>query len=285
MIWLIFVQVCIFSEEGNIVAFSINSVSPSISGNSASSSAASFERLSSGSKINHAGDDAAGLAISQRMTTQIDGVNAAIRNSGDAISSIQVADGALESLNKNIGRIQELALQSSNGMLNETDRQAIDAEAKQLIDDSNKILENTNFNGKPLLSSDADLNVQLESSGSSITVKGKDLASEFESLGFADINLSTQAGASSAIKVLKDAAELTIERSSALGASSKRIESSIENLAASNINTAEARSRIADTDFAKETAELTASQIRKQVQISVQAQANSNREGILKLLS
>lgn len=267
------------------MAFSINSVSPSISGNSASSSAASFERLSSGSKINHAGDDAAGLAISQRMTTQIDGVNAAIRNSGDAISSIQVADGALESLNKNIGRIQELALQSSNGMLNETDRQAIDAEAKQLIDDSNKILENTNFNGKPLLSSDADLNVQLESSGSSITVKGKDLASEFESLGFADINLSTQAGASSAIKVLKDAAELTIERSSALGASSKRIESSIENLAASNINTAEARSRIADTDFAKETAELTANQIRKQVQISVQAQANSNREGILKLLS
>ena len=267
------------------MAFSINSVSPSISGNNAKTSATSFERLSSGSKINHASDDAAGLAISQRMTTQLGGFDAAIRNSGDAISSIQVADGALESLNKNIGRIQELALQSSNGALSDTDRQAINAEAEQLVDESNKILENTNFNGKPLLSSDADLNVQLESPGSTITVKGNDLASKFESLGFADIDLSTQAGASSALNVLKDASEATIERSSELGASSNRIESSIENLATSGINTAEARSRIADADFAKETADLAASQIRDQVQISVQAQANSNREGILKLLS
>jgi len=272
-------------EEGNIVAFSINSVSPSISGNSSKSSAASFERLSSGSKINHASDDAAGLAVSERMSAQLGGFNAAIRNSGDAISSIQVTDGALQSLNKNIGRIQELAIQSSNGALNDTDRQAIDAEAKQLIDESNKILENTNFNGKPLLSSDADLNVQLENPGSTIIVKGKDLASEFESLGFADIDLSTQAGASSAINVLKDASEVTIERSSELGASSNRIESSIENLTTSSINTAEARSRITDTDFAKETADLAASQIRDQAQISIQAQANSNRAGILKLLS
>ena len=265
------------------MAFSINGVSPNISSNN--TSATSFERLSSGSRINNASDDAAGLAISQKMTTQLDGFDAAIRNSGDAISSIQVAGGALESLTKNIGRIQELALQSSNGALNDTDRQAIDAEAQQLIDESNKILEDTNFNGKTLLSSDADLNVQLEAPGSTITVKGKDLASEFESLGFSDIDLSTQAGASSAIDVLKDASELSIERSSELGASSNRIESSIENLANSSVNTAEARSRITDTDFAKETAELAASQIRDQAQISVQAQANSSREGILKLLS
>jgi flagellin len=267
------------------VAFSINSVSPSISGNSTTSSAASFEKLSSGSRINQASDDAAGLAISQRMTTQLGGFDAAIRNSGDAISSIQVADGALESLNKNIGRIQELAIQSSNGALNDTDRQAINAEAAQLLDESNKILENTNFNGKSLLSSDADLNVQLDSSSSNITVKGKDLASEFESLGFSDIDLSTAAGASSAINVLKDASQATTERSSELGASSNRIESSIENLATSSNNTAEARSRIADADFAKVAADLAASQIRDQVQISVQAQANSNRDGILKLLS
>ena len=86
------------------MAFTINSISPNISGNSANTSATSFERLSSGSKINRAGDDAAGLAISQRMTTQLDGFDAAIRNSGDAISSIQVTEGALESLSKNIGR-------------------------------------------------------------------------------------------------------------------------------------------------------------------------------------
>lgn len=267
------------------MSFSINSVSPNISANNTTSSASSFERLASGSKINRAGDDAAGLAISQRMTTKLDGFDSAMRNSGNAISSIQVADGALESLSKNIGRIQELALQSANGALNDTDRQAINAEAEQLVDESNKILENTNFNGKSLLSSDTDLNVQLESPSSTITVKGKDLASEFQSLGFADIDLSTQAGASSAINVLKEASEATIERSSELGASSNRIESTIENLASASINTAEARSRISDTDFAKETAELAASQIRDQVQISVQAQANSNQEGILKLLS
>lgn len=265
------------------MAFSINSVSPSIS--SSNTSTTSFERLSSGSQINNAGDNAAGLAISERMTSQLGGFEAAIRNSGDAISSIQVAGGALESLSENIGRIQELALQSSNGALSDTDRQAINAEATQLVDDSNKILENTNFNGKSLLSSDADTNVQLESASTNITVGGRDLAAEFESLGFSDIDLSTQAGASSALSVLEDASEVTIERSSELGASSNRIESSIQNLATSGLNTAEARSRISDADFAKETAALAASLIRDQVQISVQSQANSSREGILKLLS
>ena len=267
------------------MSISINSALPNISSNGARTSASSFERLSSGSRINNAGDDAAGLAISQRFTTQLDGFDAAIRNSGDAISAIQVADGALENLTKNIGRIQELAIQSANGILSDSDREAIQTEASQLVESSNQILEKTNFNGKSLLSSDDDLNVQLESASSNINVKGKDLASEFESLGFSDIDLSSQAGASAAINVLNDASEVTIERAAELGASSNRIENSIENLASSRVDSAEARSRITDTDFAKEAAELAASQFRDQAQIAIQAQANSQREGILKLLS
>ena len=152
--------------------FSINSASPTIPNSASKTSAASFERLGSGSKINHAGDDAAGLAISQRITTKLGGFDAAIRNSGDGISAIQVADGVLNSLTKNIGRIQELATQSANGTLNDKDRQALQAEASQLVEESNRILEQTNFNGKSLLSSDNDLNIQLEDPASNINIKG-----------------------------------------------------------------------------------------------------------------
>jgi len=267
------------------VPFSINSASPTIPNSASKTSAASFERLGSGSKINHAGDDAAGLAISQRITTKLGGFDAAIRNSGDGISAIQVADGVLNSLTKNIGRIQELATQSANGTLNDKDRQALQAEASQLVEESNRILEQTNFNGKSLLSSDNDLNIQLEDPASNINIKGKDLASEFESLGFNDIDLSSQAGASAALGILSDASESTISRASELGAFSNRLESNIENLASSRVNSAEARSRITDTDFAKETADLAASQVQNQVQIAIQSQANSQRDFVLQLLS
>ena len=268
------------------MSFSINNA-PNINSSFASqkSSATSFERLSSGSRINHAGDDAAGLAIAERITTKLDGFDAAIKNSGNAISSIQVADGALSSLSKNIGRIQELAIQSANGSLTDRDRQALQKEATQLIDESNSILSKTNFNGKSLLSSDENTNVQLESAGSNISISGKNLAKEFEDLGFNDIDISRQDSAVAAIDTLKQASEETVGRAAELGAFSNRIESSIDNLSSSRINSAEAKSRITDTDFAKTATDLITSQIQNQVQISLQAQANSQRSTVLKLLS
>ena len=266
------------------MAFSINGPSISSGYSSQTSSSQSFEKLSSGSRINHAGDDAAGLAISQRLSAQLGGFDAATRNAGNAISSIQVADGALSSLSKNIGRIQELTLQAANGGLNDQDRQALQAEAEQLVDESSRILEKTNFNGKELLSSDEDSSVQLENAGTEITVKGKDLAAEFKSLGFEDIDISSQAGANSALSVLDKTSEAVSNRSSELGAVSNRIESTIESIASDKVNTAEAKSRISDADFAKVATELAASLIREKADIAVQAQANSQRGNVLRLL-
>jgi len=266
------------------MGISINgpSFNPSVS--SSASSANSFEKLSSGSRINHAGDDAAGLAISQRLSAQIGGFDAATRNAGNALSSIQVADGALNSLTKNIGRIQELSLQAANGSLNDQDRRALQEEAKQLVDESSRILEQTNFNGKPLLSSDENSNVQLENGGTEIEVKGKDLAAEFESLGFNDIDISTQSGASSALSVLDKTSEEVTSRASELGAVSNRIESTIDTIATSKINSEEARSRISDADFAKVATELAASLIRDKAEIAVRSQANAQQDSILRLL-
>jgi len=272
--------------SGGHMTISINNPS-NLASNSSSRNTSDIlsERLSSGSRINSARDDAAGLAISERLSTKLNGIDAAIRNSGDAISSIQVADGALNSISKNIGRIQELAIQSANGALNDQDRQALQKEASQLIEESNNILENTNFNGKALLSSDDAFKIQLDSADSSISISGKDLLTEFDSLGFSEIDISKQDSAVAAISVLSDASELTISRATELGASSKRIENSIENLATSRINSAEAKSRISDTDFAKTISDLATRQIQDQVQIAMQAQANSNKSSVLRLLS
>jgi len=251
---------------------------------SQNASTTSLERLSSGSKINHASDDAAGLAISQRLSSQLGGFNAATRNAGDAISSIQVADGALQSLSKNIGRIQELSIQAANGSLNSTDRNALQAEASQLMSESNRILESSNFNGKSLFASIENSNVQLDTVGNTITLAGKDLVGEFKSLGFQSLDISSQQGATAALDVLGKASDQINSRASELGAVSNRIENSVDNIASSSINSAEARSRISDTDFAKTTSTLAASQIQDQARVAVQAQANGNRDTILKLL-
>ncbi len=245
----------------------------------------SFQKLSSGSKINSAKDDAAGLAIAEKLTSRLGGFDVAIRNANDSISAIQVADGALKSLNDNISRIQELTLQAGNGALNNQDRKALQAEADQLIDESNRLLENTNFNGKSLLNNAEGLSVQLDEPGKSIQLEGKNLAKDFQELGFDKVDLTSQSAANKSLETLSKASELVISRQSELGAVSNRVENSIENISTSRINAAEARSRISDADFAKVAADLAASQVRDQVQIAVQAQANGQRSAVLQLLS
>ena len=267
------------------MSISINSFSGFSQTNSTqNTSQVALEKLSSGSKINRASDDAAGLAISQRLASQLGGSNVATRNAGDAISSIQVADGALQSLSKNIGRIQELSIQAANGSLNNTDRKGLQAEAAQLIAESNSIIKNSNFNGKSLFSSSSNTNVQLDTAGNNITLPGKDLVSEFKSLGFSSLDISSQQGATSALNVLNKATNQINSRTAELGAASNRIGTALDNLASSRINSSQARSRISDTDFAKTTSTLATNQIQDQASLAVQAQANGNRDTILKLL-
>jgi len=266
------------------ISFNTSFTSPSaISGQNSTND--SLQKLASGSKINSASDDAAGLAISEKLTSKLGGFDVAIRNANDSVSAIQVADGALESLNNNISRIQELTLQAGNGALNSQDRKALQAEADQLIDESNRLLENTNFNGKSLLNNDDGLSVQLDEPGKNIQLEGKNLAKEFKELGFDDIDLTSQSAANKSLETLNDASELVTFRQSELGAVSNRVESSIDNISSSRINAAEARSRISDADFAKVASDLASSQVRDQAQIAVQAQANGQRSDVLRLLS
>ncbi len=245
----------------------------------------SFQKLASGSKINSASDDAAGLAIAEKLTSKLSGFDVAIRNANDSISAIQVADGSLASLNDNLSRIKELTLQAGNGALNSQDRKALQAEADQLLEESNKLLENTNFNGKSLLNNDDGISVQLDEPSKSIQLEGKNLAKEFKELGFDDIDLTSQSAANKSLETLEKASELVVSRQSELGAVSNRVESSIDNIRSSKVNAAEARSRISDADFAKVAADLAASQVRDQAQIAVQAQANGQRSAVLQLLS
>lgn len=267
------------------MAISLNTanVNPNLSGQQATNN--NLQQLASGSRINSAADDAAGAAIADRLTSKLGGFDAGIRNANDSISAIQVADGALASLNNNISRIQELTLQAGNGALNSQDRQALQSEADQLLEDSNRILENTNFNGKSLLNNSDGLDVQLDEPGKTIALSGADLAQSFKDLGFDDIDLSSQESANTSLETLNSASELVVARQSELGAVSNRIENAVDNLSSSKVNAAEARSRISDADFAKVASDLAASQVRDQAQIAVQAQANGQRSAVLQLLS
>ena len=245
-----------------------------------------FNRISSGQRINSAADDAAGLAISSRMATQLDGLSMSIRNASDGVSFVQVESGALSSITENLQRIRELSLQSGNGALNDSDRQALQKEADQLLEATNSILETSNFNGVQLLNDDKSQQFQVGPNVSdTIAIDGKNIQEALTSEGLFDINLSTQAGASAALSALDNSLGVVSERNSELGAVANRFDSTINNLQESRINTAEAKSRIADTDIAKEASELSAKLIQNQAQIAIQAQANGNRGLILQLLS
>ncbi|UZE96777.1 flagellin N-terminal helical domain-containing protein [Alkalimarinus alittae] len=245
-----------------------------------------YNRISTGQRINSAADDAAGLAISNKMATQLGGLNTAIRNAGDGISLVQVETGALTSVNANLQRMRELSVQAGNGALNASDRKALQKEADQLLDDTKNILETSSFNGKQLLNSDTTQPFQVGPNVSDVvSIEGKNIQGLLEQADLFDLDLTTPDAASHAIGVLDVSLTTISERSAELGAVANRFESTINNLQDARINTAEARSRIADADIAKEASDLAANQIKNQVQIAIQAQANSSRGLVLQLLT
>ncbi len=244
-----------------------------------------YERVSSGKRINSAIDDAAGLAIASRFSKEIDGLAVASRNAGDGISLAQTADGALQNLSNNVARIRELALSAANGTLTDQDRQALAAEAEQLTEENQGILENTSFNGVSLFEGDNELSLQVgPNNGDQLTVPGNNLGEALNTLGLNDIDISTQAGASEALSVLDEASEAITSQASDFGALANRLENTINNLETTRINESEARSRIEDADLAKELSDLAANQVRDQAGIAIQAQANSDRGLVLQLL-
>jgi flagellin len=243
-----------------------------------------FQRIGSGSRINSAADDAAGIAISSRFDASISGSEQAIRNSNDAISLSQTAEGSVSSVRDDLQRIRELSIQSANGSLSDSDRQGLQAEVNQLVENISNTIETSNFNGQSLLNNDDDIQFQVgPNEGDTLSLSSNNLQQALEDLGINDLDISTQSGASSAIGVVDDALTATNETAANLGATQNRVESRINNLEINVENESAANSRIADADLAKEISELAAKLVRDQAQTSVQAQANDNLKIMLRL--
>lgn len=251
----------------------------------------SLQRLSSGLRVNSAGDDAAGIAVAEGLTSIIKGNDVAMRNANDGISVGQTAEGALGQVTKNLQRIREIAVQASNGAITDTQRGNLQSEVNQLTQEISRTIQTTQFNGQALLSASGTLTFQVGASGQSdnqVTLQTAELtaiagyAADLTATGTVDI--STSGGASAALSNLDSAISTVMTQRATFGSVQNRFKAVVANLANYNENLKSARSRITDADFASETAELTRNQILQQAGTAILAQANSLPQQALTLL-
>lgn len=258
-----------------------------LSTNSASLST-TIQRLSSGLRINSAKDDAAGLAISQRMTAQIRGMDQAARNANDGISLAQTAEGALKSIGDNMQRIRELAVQAANGTNSGDDRASLQKEVEQLHKEITRVVENTTFNGTNLLDgSAATISIQVGAGAEThdkIEISLADIDAVQAAVAAIDISGTDATGADTAIGVIDAQLDVVNNARADLGAIQNRFSSVISNLQTNSENLSASRSRIQDTDYAKETVELTRTQILQQAGTAMLAQAKAAPQSVLSLL-
>ena len=249
-----------------------------------SAQAKSSEKLSAGYKINRAGDDAAGLTISEKMRSQIRGLNKASDNAQDGVSLIQVAEGALNETHSILQRMNELATQAANDTNTSTDRNAIMSEMDQLQSEITRIQSTTQFNTMNLLDgSFTGKNLQVGSLSSqkiTISISNMDAAS----LNVTGLSVSSYAAAGSAMDKIQSAISKVSEMRSNLGALQNRLEHTISNLDNISENTSSAESRIRDTDMAEEMVNYSKNSILQQAGQSMLAQANQANQGVLSLL-
>ena len=244
----------------------------------------SMQRLSSGLRINSAKDDAAGLAISDRMTAQIRGLNQASRNANDGISLAQTAEGALQETTNLLQRMRELAVQSANDTNSDSDRQSLQDEVDQLSSEIERIATTTAFNGKVLLDgaiTGAVFHVGANS-GQNITFAIASATSD--DLGVSGLSINSQTDADAAIGTIDAALALVDTSRGSMGAIQNRFESTIANLQNVSENLSAARSRILDADIAQETSNMTKQNILQQAGVSILAQANQQPQLALSLL-
>lgn len=247
----------------------------------------SIQRLSSGLRVNSAKDDAAGLAIAERMNAQVKGMNVAIRNANDAISLSQTAEGALGKVGDALQRMRELAVQSANATNGSSDRANLDAEYQELAAEVTRVLTGTTFNGVDLLSTDATLTFQVGANNVStdqIDVATTDLSAGTGVAAVVAGDLTTSANALAAMDDIDAAIDEITTARAAFGAVQNRFESVIANLQVAAENQAASRGRIMDADFAVETANMTRGQILQQAGTAMLAQANSMPNTVLQLL-
>jgi flagellin len=241
-----------------------------------------MERLSTGKRINSAKDDAAGLAISSSMTSQIRGMSQAIRNANDGISLAQTADGALGEVTNMLQRIRELAVQSASGTYSDDDRANLASEVTELGAQIDDIVANTKFNGVAVFgSSDVTVDIQTGSGSAdqtTLTVTGLDVT------GGSQADITSDTAAASALDDIDDALKAVNSTRSSLGAGQSRLESVVNNLSNQVVNLSDARSRIEDADFSAESTNLAKAQILSQASTAMLAQANQSQSNVLTLL-
>ena len=243
-----------------------------------------MERLSTGKRINSAKDDAAGLAISTSMTSQVRGMNQSIRNSNDGISMAQTAEGALSEVTNMLQRVRELAVQSASGTYSNTDRTNLQTEVAALTGQIGDVLADTEFNGVALFDGTAG-------TLGAVAIQIGANAGETVTLNFAAIvdattatTVATQADANTAIATV-DTFLATINTNRAgLGAGQSRLESAVNNLTNNVTNLSDARSRVEDTDYSTETTALAKAQILSQASTAMLSQANQSQQNVLSLL-
>ena len=244
-----------------------------------------MERLSSGKRINSAKDDAAGLAISSSMTSQIRGMTQAVRNANDGISMAQTADGALDEVTNMLQRIRELAVQAASGTYQDSDRTNLQTEVTALASQITQITSNTKFNGVGLFTGSAG-------SSGTVTIQTGSSSSDTVSVDFSQLDLSavssvalgTSAGATAALTSLDTLITTVGTKRASLGASESRLTSVVNNLTSNITNLSDAQSRIQDADFGTETTNLAKAQILSQASTAMLAQANQSQQSVLKLL-
>lgn len=247
---------------------------------------AAMEKLSSGKRVNGAMDDAAGLSIITRMTTQVRGMEVAGRNANDGISLLQTAESAMGSISDVLQRVRELAVQADNGTYSATDRTSLQMEITALIAEAEHIAQSTNFNGIQL----------LNGATTTITLHISDLATDTMTFGLSNvtsgaaglnidaIDVTAVGGAQNAITTVDTALNVLSSNRSTLGAMQNRLQFTIDNLSVATQNTTSSRSRIEDADMAEESSKLTRSEILNSSAIAMLSKANQNPQQIMQLL-
>lgn len=257
-------------------------------GNSTNAMANTLERLSSGSRINKAGDDAAGLAISENLKGQIRGLRQAKRNASDGISLVQVTEGGLNEISNILVRLRELSVQAASDTIGDTERAFTDREFQSLKEEIQRIAESTTYNGTQVLAGrekPIDIQVGIFNTGNDrLSYDTKFADSRLEALGVAMEQVSTKLGAQTSLAKLDAGLKKVNEVRSTLGAMQNRLASTVNNLAIYDENLSAANSRIRDADIATESSELVKQQILQQAGVAVLGHANSSQQNALKLL-
>jgi len=249
----------------------------------------SLERMSSGSRINKAADDAAGLAISENMRGQIRSLQQDSRNAQDGVSMIQTAEGGMNEVGNILIRFRELSIQASSDTIGDHERGFIDKEVQQLKEEMNRIASATEFNGHKLLNGEGEsyefqVGTHNDPASDRIVFNAQNLATTTSSLGVDGVTVADKDSARANLDVIDEALGRVVSSRAELGALQNRLVSTTSNIAIYNENLSTANSRIRDTDVASESAQLTKTNILNQAGVAVLGQANSNNTLALRLL-